>query len=155
MQIAVVAVVMVAVSPSASAAARPDLIVPQAKPQALQAAAGASVAVTVGVRNAARGKAARSSVVRLLLSRDARRDGDQILAPATRVGRLKPRKTSRRRMTRTVPVATAAGSYHVLACADATKRVRERSERNNCRAVATLLVAGRWRHAPRRPGRGA
>ena len=143
MTVTIAAVAMLlAVSISASAAARPDLVVPRANVPALQASAGASITVKVRVRNASRRKAARRSVVRLLLSGDARLGGDLILRPATRIGRLEPRKTSRRRMTWTLPGATAAGSSHGLAGADATTRVRERSERNNCRVVATVLVLG-------------
>ena len=41
-----------------------------------------------------------------------------------------------------MPAFTPAGTYRLLACADASRRVRERRERNNCRAArgAVLVV---------------
>lgn len=144
--IAAVALVLAAGMTGASAGAvqRADLVVAPAKLQSLQATVGSRVAVTVRVRNAARRGTAARSVVHLLLSRDSRRGaGDRVLAPASArsvpVAGLKPGRERRLRVTITVPAV--GGSHFVLACADAGKRVRERREDNNCRAIATLLVA--------------
>jgi RHS repeat-associated protein len=41
----------------------------------------------------------------------------------------------------TVPAATAPGSYTLIACADATAKVKERSESDNCRAGTVITVA--------------
>jgi hypothetical protein len=147
-KIAVVALLLAAsmTAGALGAASRADLTVPRAKLQSLRAAGGSTFGVTVRVRNVSRGRAAERSAVGLLLSRDKRRGGgDRVLKPAAarsvRFGRVKPGKTSRRRrVTLSVPGSTAGGSYYVLACADGAKRVKERSERNNCRAVAILVV---------------
>jgi hypothetical protein len=40
-----------------------------------------------------------------------------------------------------IPVKLAAGRWRLLACADGTRRLRESSERNNCRASRALSVA--------------
>ena len=36
----------------------------------------------------------------------------------------------------------APGTYRLIACADVTRRVRERNERNNCRASAPFVIGG-------------
>jgi hypothetical protein len=51
------------------------------------------------------------------------------------VGRLRPRASSRGSRTLTIPTSIAPGSYRLLACTDERKRIRESSERNNCRAA--------------------
>src|SRR5918998_310952 len=91
-------------------------------------------------------RAARRSALRLLLSRDARRSRRDATLPALdakalRFGRLQPRRsTPKRRVTVRVPASTPAATYYVLACADGATRVRERRERNNCRALGRLVV---------------
>ena len=131
---------------AAGAAPRGDLTVPRAKLQSLRAATGSTFGLKVRIRNASSRRVAGRSVVRLLLSRDNKRGGgDRTLQPAAarsvQFGRVRPGKTSRRRkVTLSLPASIAAGPYYVLACADGANRVKERSERNNCRAVATILV---------------
>ncbi len=45
----------------------------------------------------------------------------------------------------TLPAGTSAGSYSVLTCVDATHRVRERREADDCRGTASRLFVT---HAP-------
>jgi hypothetical protein len=52
------------------------------------------------------------------------------------VPRLVSKARSRRTTSLRVPVAAAGHTYHVLACADDRRRVREAREGNNCRATA-------------------
>lgn len=77
---------------------------------------------------------ARRSTARAYLSRDSRRgNGDPRLVPAASVPLLKPGKSVRRAVKVTVPGSTAAGRWYLIVCADDTRRVRERNDRNNCR----------------------
>lgn len=112
----------------------PDLVVASLTDPPLTVVAGGTVAVTEAVRNSG-GARARASSVRYLLSTDSRAGKGDVRLPSRRaVGALAPRKRSRRTLSLRVPGAVRAGAYHVIACADATAKVRERSERNNCRA---------------------
>ena len=79
-----------------------------------------------------------------LLSANRRSDRRDIrLQGRRRVGALNPRRRSRFTRSLRVPAGTAARSYFLLACADGLRRVRERSERNNCRAASRRLAVTR------------
>ena len=81
------------------------------------------------------------------ISQDARRDGADKAAgrewiPAIGAGK-------RRRMSATLYAGgLASGTYRLIACADVTRRVRERNERNNCRASAPFAVGSTSQPAP-------
>ncbi|MEQ6902000.1 CARDB domain-containing protein [Nocardioides sp. YIM 152588] len=114
----------------AHAAARPDLTVAAVTAPA-RVAEGKRLKVGATVR-AASGARAGATRTRFLLSRDRKAGGaDRVLATV---------KTSavpgggRRTVTARGPARVATGRWYVLACADATRRVRERREGNNCRA---------------------
>jgi len=75
------------------------------------------------------------------------RDPDDAAAPAdapldgsAAVGRLAGRRSAVVVLATRIPRALAAGSYVVFACADATARIRESNERNNCRSAAARVV---------------
>ncbi len=122
--------------PAAGAAAKPDLVT---RP-VVASLAGGSLDVRAVVRN--RGKrAAKRSKTGFYLSTDARRGrGD------TRLGRLATRKLRKRRratVTGLLAVPTPlTGRFRLIACADDARRVRERRERNNCRAARGALTLG-------------
>jgi subtilase family serine protease len=42
----------------------------------------------------------------------------------------------------TVPATMPNGTYHLLACADATNLVTESDETNNCTPATTLITIG-------------
>ena len=108
---------------------------------ATQVAPGATFRVRDRVRNAGRARSGRFSVT-YLLSRDRRRGRDVKLRGGRRVGRLRARRSSSRTTRLRVPAGTASGRWWVLACADSSRRVRERRERNNCKASSRrVLVA--------------
>jgi hypothetical protein len=82
------------------------------------------------------------------LSKDRRRGKGDIRLKTRAVKALKTgRKASGKRRLR-IPVKAAGGRYRLLACADASRRVRERREGNNCRAskrqgvLAKVVPAG-------------
>jgi len=72
------------------------------------------------------------------------KSADDVLLTASRpVPILAAGASSTATVTLSSPVATALGSYYVLACADAANAVVEASETNNCRASATAVQVTR------------
>ena len=142
-----------ALAAQAQGAARADLTVTRLSEPPAGAQPGSRLAVTDAVRNAGRAKAGKSTVV-YWLSADRRKNAGDVRAGRRAQKPLKGRRTARGRATLTVPASLAAGVYHLVACADGTGKVRERNERNNCRAsrsrvaVTALALPG----APALPG---
>lgn len=136
------ALLIASLSSGTAYAARPDLVVRavSAPPAALQAGSGFEVAATVA--NRGRGRAPRSRV-RFVL-----RGGVRAALGAGSVRALRPRKRARGAVTLTVPATLAAGVYRLTACADAGGRVRERSERNNCRTARGQIAVSVARPLP-------
>ncbi|WP_193607022.1 choice-of-anchor D domain-containing protein [Nocardioides lijunqiniae] len=122
---------------SAAAKRQPDLTV--AKVAAAPAVrAGTSMRISTTLKNTGT-KAAGASLVGLSLSRDRKVGGDTGLAATSKVTPLRPRKSVSRRISVAIPARTAAGSYYLIVCADSSKKVRERSEKNNCRVSTTPI----------------
>jgi hypothetical protein len=112
-----------------------DLTVTSVKAKSEWAVAGSALRVTDTVTNSGRAKA-RASQTGYWLSRDRKQGrGDIRLAGKRRVKALAPRKRSKGTARLRVPATLKLDAYHLLACADANRRVRERNERNNCRAA--------------------
>ncbi len=93
---------------------------------------GEQATVRTTVKNAGRRAAARTTT-RFYLSTDQKPDGRDRLLGATNLGRLLPGKSKTVSTQVAIPVGTAVRSYYVVACADATRKVRETREGNNCR----------------------
>lgn len=133
----VAALLAAAVHPASyGAARRPDLTVTAVSAPA-EVRSGATLAVRVTIRNAAGGRAAASSG-RVYLSRDTR-VGRDVAVASVRVPRLPARRSHTATVWLRVPAGTPARSYRVLACADATRKVRETKEGNNCRVAARAV----------------
>src|SRR3954447_18391412 len=115
-------------APAAEAKRSPNLVVSSLT--ASLASGKLSFAAVTRNRGSARASASRTA---LLLSADARRSRDDVLIGSRAIPRLKPGKEQRRAGGIAVPVAVGPGTYRVLACADADRRVRERDESDNCR----------------------
>src|SRR3954451_6051753 len=81
-------------------------------------------------------KKAKASQTAVVLSKDAKRSGDDKALATAKVKALKPKKKASATLKLTVPASIAAGAYRVVACADVKKKVKETSEKNNCKAVA-------------------
>lgn len=139
-----VACVLASAAP-ASAAGRPDMEVARATAENVQAScdtAGCSVRLTASARIVNRG-AKRAGRARLgfFLSGNARRDGGDAAAGRKWVAALGGGQ-GRRLHAVLFAGGIAPGTYRLIACADVTRRVRERREGNNCRASAPLAVQG-------------
>jgi hypothetical protein len=123
--------------------ARPDLVETAVSDPPVAAAAGGTFTVTDTVQNQG-GVAAPASTTRYYLSTDAQRGtGDILLSGSRAVPGLAPGASSPGApVPLTIPSATPANAYYVLACADDTKVVTEASE-SNCRASATTVTVSR------------
>jgi hypothetical protein len=131
---------IVRVEVAAAAAARANLLVTASRltPASVQAGASTTVRATVANRGSA---AAPATKAVLLLSRDrARGAGDRTLARVD-VRALAAGRTATLTRKVTISAATQARSWFLLTCADSLAKVRESSERDNCRAVALTVTA--------------
>lgn len=123
----------------ASAASRPDLRVSAVVAVPARPSAALVLRVTtanVGLRRA------RASTTAIVLSRDSRFSRGDALLVRVRVRTLDGRKSATRRMRVVLPAGIAAGAYRAIACADERRKVRERSERNNCRVARGVISVG-------------
>jgi hypothetical protein len=125
-----------------AAGPRPDLVVTTLVGPPGSVPEGASLEVEYRVKNKGRARA-RQSTARFYLSRDRRRSRDDPRVARRAVKALKPRKGTRKEAELTIPAGTASGTYHLIACADGARRIKEARERNNCRTsrAFTLLPA--------------
>jgi hypothetical protein len=141
--------VLVALTVAAAAlSGPPDLVITSVEAALAPVEPGGRLTVPAVVRNEG-GRRAAASSTSFLLSEDGRRSaGDIPLDGPVRIRALRPGRRAIFVASVRVPAATRAGLYRVLGCADAGRRVKESSERNNCRAsigrvtVRRLLPAG-------------
>lgn len=124
---------------TAQARTKPDLVVASVTAPAT-AQAGAKVTLRVSVRNTANARAV-ATTTSFALSKDKQVGRDRGLRPTLRTPVLRPRKSWSGRAIATIPANLAPGRYFVVACADSTRKVRERKEGNNCRVSAAVAVA--------------
>jgi CARDB len=141
----VLAAALVTAAP-ASGAGRADMEVARAKSLSATvtgcdaSGCGVRLLASAHVANTGSRRAGRTRVG-FFLSTDARRN-----AADRAVGRLRVKPIARGRRRVAVETFTlggiAPGTYRVIACADVTRRVRERQERDNCRASAPFTIQG-------------
>ncbi len=125
--------------PASAAAARPDLKITKLTAGPAQAHATLPILVVDTTTNVGRGKAKRSENG-YFLSRDEKVDEDDQRLGGRSVKKLKRRKRADGSLELTIP-AGASGNYRLIACADDPGRIKEKSERNNCRASGPITVA--------------
>jgi hypothetical protein len=82
-----------------------------------------------------KGRRAKPTRIRLYLSTDRKRSKSDVRAGTGRLPAIKRGKRAAAAVSGVVPAKTAAGARFVIACADDPGRIRERDERNNCRAA--------------------
>jgi hypothetical protein len=117
----------------AAGASRADLVVTRATTTSSTIAQGGQIAASWVLENRG-GRQAQKSTTRVLLSSDPTADKSDIVLGTASERTLKARGTLKRRRNVTVPATAKPGLYRLLVCADASNRVKERNERNNCRA---------------------
>ena len=131
------AALLVAAAAGWAATTRPDLFV-QSAGLPPDGVGGSTISVRDTVTN--KGAAvARSSVTSYWLSVDGHRDAKDILLSGRRtVPRLRAGGSSVGHAQIVLPT-NVAGLFEVIVCADATNRVREAKETNNCTAARKPL----------------
>ena len=140
---AAIAAATLQAAPAAAARPGPDLVVKAVSAPASGLSAGQSgVKATVTVRNAGN-RRARGTALALHLSRDAKLGGGDLRLSGRRaVKAIRPGRSLKLVARFAVPGSAAPGAWRLLACADGARKLRERSERNNCRASRSLTVRG-------------
>jgi Family of unknown function (DUF6055) len=129
---AVLLLAAAAALPAPSQATGGDLAV-RSVSTARSVTAGSPVFVQVRVVRTGRTPGVKA---RFYLSADGTRDGRDVpLSGAVRIGAGGPARALRVTARPQVPTGQALGAYHLIACVDDPGRVRERNERNNCRAA--------------------
>lgn len=124
-------------SAGAAPATRADLVV-KAVTTPTTAKPGESVNFTVSVKNAGRDTAPATKTT-VWLSTDKSVGGDTKIVGGAKTSSVRPGKSKSLKLTALVPTATADGDYYLIACADASTKVRESKEKNNCRTSASTL----------------
>jgi hypothetical protein len=102
--------------------------------------AGATITATVNVINAGSVKA-RSTKTFFILSIDDHRSGDDLRLASVKTAKLKSAKSKAVKFTGVIPATAKGGKYFFLACADGTRTVREKSERDNCKSQAITVTS--------------
>lgn len=119
-------------SPTASEAKKPalaDLVVKSG------AVAGGNAAGTVRIRNKGRSPA-RSSILKVGWSGPAPKSLGTV-----RVPKIKPGRISKVKFDFEVPKGTGVGTYSITVCADASRKIRESNEKNNCRKLGRIEIS--------------
>jgi hypothetical protein len=127
-------------APATAAPARPDLGVRSLSVPAT-ASAGSAIEARLAVRNAGRRPAKRTTVTFHLSANRKLDKRDTRLQTTAAVKALKRGKSRSVKVRLAIPGTTKSGAYFLLACADGTRRLRERKEGNNCRGRALRVGA--------------
>jgi hypothetical protein len=147
--VSLVLVALLALAPaSAEARRRPDLVVSKVSNPPPAGLPGTSLVVSATARNRGRRRAGRSRLG-FFLSTDRHKSKTDFKLRTRSVRALRHGKHAKARTKPKLPTAVIArarlaatvkaGSYYLIACADATHRVRESNERNNCRTSKKLI----------------
>jgi hypothetical protein len=122
---------------TADAAQRPDLRTTRV---AAAASAHPGGELAVQLTATAKGRKVRRTGVRVYLSADRKRGKGDARVGARRMPAIKRGKRRTLAIGARVPAKTATGARFAIACADDPGRVRERDERNNCRAAKVTIT---------------
>jgi arylsulfatase A-like enzyme/subtilase family serine protease len=102
-------------------------------------AAGVAISVKDTTKNAVGASPANASTTRYYLSANAILDGGDVELGNRAVGPLGPGATSTGSAVVTIPAGTVAGSYYIIALADAGDALAELTETNNTRSAAIRI----------------
>ena len=132
---------LVGAQAQARSAPKPNLRVAALSFSTQSVAPGGDVSISETTSNAGSGRAGKS-VTAYFLSADARKDANDRRIGSRSVSALKARKRSTKKLSLAIPAAQAAGTFRLIACADDKRKLKEKSERDNCRtAVGSLVVS--------------
>jgi subtilase family serine protease len=119
----------------------PDLTIASLTASVTTAAAGATISVTDTTKNAGAG-AAPDSATRYYLSTNITFDASDVPLGGRAAGALAAGVSSTATMSVVIPSTTTAGSYYIIAVADADGVVTETAETNNTRALFIKITVG-------------
>ncbi|MGE5243729.1 MAG: CARDB domain-containing protein [Betaproteobacteria bacterium] len=117
----------------------PDLIVSGLMLTPNKSAPGGTIAVTDSTKNSG-GGAAGPSTTRFYLSTNLALDASDVPLGSRAVGPIAPGGVSTATTTIAIPAGTAAGTYYVIAAADADNAVVETAETDNTRLAYLQIV---------------
>jgi hypothetical protein len=129
----------IGVAVAARAPARPDLTVRSVVPSVSTVLRGGSLTATDRTFNAGTRGAGVTLTTHYLSADRVRNRGDTPVG-SRRLAALKPKKGKTGSAKLLIPPNTPARDYFLIACADDLRAMRERRERNNCRATASRLT---------------
>jgi hypothetical protein len=138
----------------AAGAHRADLVITRAATASRTITQGGQIAASWVLENRG-GRKAPKSTTHVLLSSDQRADKRDIVLATASEKALRTRGTLKRRRNVPVPANAKPGLYRLLICADASKRVQERNERNNCRSSRAAVRVRERAAATPNPATGA
>lgn len=127
----IAATAMLLASPGVAHAARADLKVPRGSVGVVDGALEGSFVI----RNAGERRAKRSSARLSVVAQDK-----AYVAERYRQRPLRPSRTRKVKVSIPVPSGVPEGTWPVEVCADAKGKVREETERNNCRGVGEIAI---------------
>ncbi len=110
--------------------AMPDLVISSLTVPA-RASAGTAISLTDTTKNSGTGSTRVTSTTKFYFSSDTVFDASDVLLGGRDIGQLARGETSTGSVTVTVPAGTPAGTYSIIAVADADKTVDESNENNN------------------------
>ena len=122
-----------------SARPLPDLVVKEVRTDVGTVGQGGALTITTTTANVGLVKAGRSRTT-IYLSADRSRGRTDRRLGSLEVAAVRPDRKRTGSVTVTVPLATPARSWYVLACADGKQVVTESREGNNCRATRGQLT---------------
>ncbi len=145
----VAAAMLLAFAPASASATifrlLPDLEVSKVRNPAATVAPGGSLKASDSTANTGSHRKAGKSKTAFYLATGKRIDKRAIALGSRKVKALRAGKKNSGRVKVKVPASAKVGSYYLIACADDPDRVRESSERNNCRASKKKVkVLGGW-----------
>ncbi len=124
----------------AAAAARPDLRIGKLKPSPAQVSAGSTLTAAWTLKNTGAG-AAKASTVTVVLSKDAKVSKSDVTLGKPKAKALAARRNAKASVKLAIPRTVKPGKYRVIVCADAGKKLKEASERNNCATAKVTIGA--------------
>jgi hypothetical protein len=142
------------ISPASSAPGRADLTVGALNEPPETGPAGSRFGASFAVVNQGPGRARKKTVTRFFLDRtpDNKKGRRSVGKKSVRGMDGQNEQNARARLR--IPRGLADGEYHLVACADAGKKVRESKEGNNCRISGQTLGVGQTRIGPPGPAGG-
>lgn len=118
----------------------PDMVTVETLHSTARLSPGSSFSASDRVRNAGNASSG-TSTTRYYLSLDSEKGfGDMQLSGSRSIPDLAPDAESAGTVTLSISASASPGTYHLLACADVSRQIKELDESNNCKAAPAQIV---------------